>query len=256
MNFSGIYQEEQFYEGEQISWIDLSDISGTNCYCDGDAQAQILERMEKYPVSGIYFIDSGNYHYMSRIRAAKITEPFRLLVFDHHTDMQDASLGGDILSCGNWAKKVLQENPYLQKLVLIGQEKKVLDKLQSGARQQETDGKLVEISYEELKNGKAHEKIKELPDEVPVYISIDKDVLDEKYAVTNWDQGKMSMGMLEQILKTLVTEYDVIGVDICGMYPEENSLPEYLRAERVNIRSDEELYRFLQKNLFCWASHK
>ena len=86
--------------------------------------------------------------------------------------------------------------------------------------------------------------------------SIDKDVLDEKYAVTNWDQGKMSMGMLEQILKTLVTEYDVIGVDIWGMYPEENSLPEYLRAERVNIRSDEELYRFLQKNLFCWASHK
>ena len=171
------------------------------------------------------------------------------MLIDHHTDMQDASLGGDILSCGNWAKKVLQENPYLQRLVLIGQEKKVLDKLQSGARQQETDGKLVEISYEELKNGKAHEKIKELSDEVPVYISIDKDVLDEKYAVTNWDQGKMSMGMLEQILKTLVTEYDVIGVDICGMYPEENSLPEYLRAERVNIRSDEELYRFLQMSL-------
>ena len=178
-----------------------------------------------------------------------IKEPFTLVLIDHHTDMQDASLGGDILSCGNWAKKVLQENPYLQRLVLIGQEKKALDKLQSGARQQETDGKLVEISYEELKNGKAHEKIKKLPDEVPVYISIDKDVLDEKYAVTNWDQGKMSMGMLEQILKTLVTEYDVIGVDICGMYPEENSLPEYLRAERVNIRSDEELYRFLQMSL-------
>ena len=46
MDFSGIYQEEQFYEGEQISWIDLSDISGTNCYCDGDAQSQILDRME------------------------------------------------------------------------------------------------------------------------------------------------------------------------------------------------------------------
>ena len=59
----------------------------------------------------------------------------------------------------------------------------------------------------------------------------------------------------DQVFKTLVTEYDVIGVDICGMYPEENSLPEYLRAERVNIRSDEELYRFLQKNLFCWSSH-
>ena len=75
MDFSGIYQNEQFYEGEQISWIDLSDISGTNCYCDGDAQAQILERMEKYPVSGIYFIDSGNYHYMSRIGAGRGEKP-------------------------------------------------------------------------------------------------------------------------------------------------------------------------------------
>ena len=75
MDFSGIYQEEQFYEGEQISWIELSDISGTNCYCDGDAQTQILERMEKYPVSGIYFIDSGNYHYMSRIGIGRVKEP-------------------------------------------------------------------------------------------------------------------------------------------------------------------------------------
>ncbi len=239
-----------------LEWHDCSAIGGSRLYCSRDAEEKIKALIAPAGVSGIHFIDSGDYHYISKIMTDFIKEPFTMVLIDHHTDMQDASLGGDILSCGNWAKKVLQKNPYLQKLVLIGQEKKVLDKLQSGARQQETDGKLVEISYEELKNGKAHEKIKELPDEVPVYISIDKDVLDEKYAVTNWDQGKMSMGMLEQILKTLVTEYDVIGVDICGMYPEENSLPEYLRAERVNIRSDEELYRFLQKNLFCWASHK
>lgn len=234
-----------------LEWHDCSAIGGSRLYCSRDAGKKIKALIAPAGVSGIHFIDSGDYHYISKIMTDFIKEPFTLVLIDHHTDMQDASLGGDILSCGNWAKKVLQENPYLQRLVLIGQEKKMLDKLQSGARQQETDGKLVEISYEELKNGKAHEKIKELPDEVPVYISIDKDVLDEKYAVTNWDQGKMSMGMLEQILKTLVTEYDVIGVDICGMYPEENSLPEYLRAERVNIRSDEELYRFLQKISFA-----
>ena len=232
-----------------LEWHDCSAIGGSRLYCSRDAEEKIKALIAPAGVSGIHFIDSGDYHYISKIMTDFIKEPFTLVLIDHHTDMQDASLGGGILSCGNWAKKVLQKNPYLQKLVLIGQEKKVLDKLQSGARQQETDGKLVEISYEELKNGKAHEKIKELPDEVPVYMSIDKDVLDEKYAVTNWDQGKMSMGMLEQILKTLVTEYDVIGVDICGMYPEENSLPEYLRAERVNIRSDEELYRFLQMSL-------
>ena len=234
-----------------LEWHDCSAIGGSRLYCSRDAEEKIKALIAPAGVSGIHFIDSGDYHYISKIMTDFIKEPFTLVLIDHHTDMQDASLGGDILSCGNWAKKVLQENPYLQRLVLIGQEKKVLDKLQSGARQQETDGKLVEISYEELKNGKAHEKIKELPDEVPVYISIDKDVLDEKYAVTNWDQGKMSMGMLEQILKTLVTEYDVIGVDICGMYPEENSLPEYLRAERVIYGAMRNCIGFCKKIFFA-----
>ncbi len=145
-----------------LEWHDCSAIGGSRLYCSRDAEEKIKALIAPAGVSGIHFIDSGDYHYISKIMTDFIKEPFTLVLIDHHTDMQDASLGGDILSCGNWAKKVLQENPYLQKLVLIGQEKKALDKLQSGARQQETDGKLVEISYEELKNGKAHEKIKEL----------------------------------------------------------------------------------------------
>ena len=157
-----------------LEWHDCSAIGGSRLYCSRDAGKKIKALIAPAGVSGIHFIDSGDYHYISKIMTDFIKEPFTLVLIDHHTDMQDASLGGDILSCGNWAKKVLQENSYLQKLVLIGQEKKVLDKLQSGARQQETDGKLVEISYEELKNGKAHEKIKELPDEVPVYTTRNK----------------------------------------------------------------------------------
>ena len=140
-----------------LEWHDCSAIGGSRLYCSRDAEEKIKALIAPAGVSGIHFIDSGDYHYISKIMTDFIKEPFTLVLIDHHTDMQDASLGGDILSCGNWAKKVLQKNPYLQKLVLIGQEKKVLDKLQSGARQQETDGKLVEISYEELKNGKAHE---------------------------------------------------------------------------------------------------
>ena len=128
-----------------LEWHDCSAIGGSRLYCSRDAEEKIKALIAPVGVSGIHFIDSGDYHYISKIMTDFIKEPFTLVLIDHHTDMQDASLGGDILSCGNWAKKVLQENPYLQKLVLIGQEKKMLDKLQSGARQQETDGKLVEI---------------------------------------------------------------------------------------------------------------
>ena len=142
-----------------LEWHDCSAIGGSRLYCSRDAEEKIKALIAPVGVSGIHFIDSGDYHYISKIMTDFIKEPFTLVLIDHHTDMQDASLGGDILSCGNWAKKVLQENPYLQRLVLIGQEKKALDKLQSGARQQETDGKLVEIGndvymqYEKTKDG-------------------------------------------------------------------------------------------------------
>ena len=50
----------------------------------------------------------------------------------------------------------------------------------------------------------------------PVYISIDKDVPLPKTAVTNWDQGRMTMAQLESILLHIFNNEEVIGVDICG----------------------------------------
>lgn len=35
---------------------------------------------------------------------------------------------------------------------------------------------------------------------LPVYISIDKDILDKQYTETNWSQGNMSLPMLERLL--------------------------------------------------------
>lgn len=32
MDFSGIYKGEQFFEGEKVSWLDVREIPGTNCY--------------------------------------------------------------------------------------------------------------------------------------------------------------------------------------------------------------------------------
>ena len=108
-----------------LEWHDCSAIGGSRLYCSRDAEEKIKALIAPAGVSGIHFIDSGDYHYISKIMTDFIKEPFTLVLIDHHTDMQDASLGGDILSCGNWAKKVLQENPYLQRLVLIGQEEAI-----------------------------------------------------------------------------------------------------------------------------------
>ena len=56
---------------------------------------------------------------MSRLWLELVTEPFDLLVFDHHTDMQEPAFGG-ILSCGGWVRAALEELPLLHRVYLAG----------------------------------------------------------------------------------------------------------------------------------------
>ena len=85
MNFTGVYENQEFYQDLGAVWLELGDIQGTNCYCDEEAEATIKERISLMEPSGIHFLDSGNYHYVSKIWLDKIEEEFELLVFDHHT---------------------------------------------------------------------------------------------------------------------------------------------------------------------------
>ena len=89
LNLSGIYKEEKFWlqgngnserceQISEISWVDAQDISGTNCYCDEEAAAEINRRTENVPVAGIHFIDSGNYHYITRLWIGRIQRAFPL----------------------------------------------------------------------------------------------------------------------------------------------------------------------------------
>ena len=119
MNFSGIYREEEFWKNRQVSWIELQDVCGTNCYCDEEAIAEINKRTENYPTAGIHFIDSGNYHYMTRLWLTRMDQPFCLLVYDNHTDMQPPAFGG-ILSCGGWIAAALEELENLKYVILVG----------------------------------------------------------------------------------------------------------------------------------------
>ena len=109
MNFTHVYEQERFINDIHFQWIDCTDLNGTNCYCDAEAAKVIRQRMAPYLPEGIHFIDSGNYHYISKFWTDKIKTPFSLVVFDHHPDMQP-SLFDNLMSCGCWVKKVLDTN--------------------------------------------------------------------------------------------------------------------------------------------------
>lgn len=217
MNFSGIYKQQQFWQtGEiqrNISWVEVQELPGSNCYCDGDAMETLRQKLEEFDADGIHFIDSGNYHYMSRIWLEKLNTPFRLVVFDNHTDMQPPTFGG-LLSCGGWVAASLEELPLLKEVILVGPDQEAFDQTEPTLRE-----KVRFLSREKLREMTLEEKVsffKELTAELPTYLSVDKDVLCPKEASTTWSQGEMTLEELCQFVKILLEKQDILGMDVCG----------------------------------------
>ena len=121
---------------------------------------------------------------MTEIMTSQIQKEFQLVVFDHHTDMQKPMIE-HMTSCGDWAEKVLETNPWLQQLVLIGQQAKDIEQLYREndglMNRKEISEKLLTFSAEEIHTREDKNKISKIKKNLPVYISIDKDILDKQY---------------------------------------------------------------------------
>ena len=206
VSLSGIYEHEGFHRNrEGLRFIDCTDIRGTNGYCDAAAEealkvrvgmmsssddntgdgstVQCINAQRTAPLCCLHFIDHGNYHYLSKLNTDALREPFHLVVFDHHTDMQEPAFGG-LLSCGSWVKDVLETNPYVRGVTLIGP-----------------------IDTEDRPS---------VLSEYPLYISLDKDVLSPTEVLTNWDQGSMTTDELFAHLDDLFAHHRILGIDVCG----------------------------------------
>lgn len=251
LDFTHVYEDETVRDREQFQWIDCSDIEESHLYCSPSAYEEIRKRIELFGISGIHFIDSGNYHYVTKIMTDFLKEPFVLVCFDHHTDMQKPMVEG-MTSCGDWAGQVLGENTYLRQLVLIGPPQRDIDGIEIGKPQSQNiqtgeKDKLLTFSEEELQNGTAKAKVAQIKEGLPFYISIDKDVLSRRFTETNWNQGDMTLPMLEHLLQFFLQKGKVCGVDICGECRMDMPLPEYLEAEEINGETNVELYRYIRK---------
>ena len=102
-SLSGIYESEG-YAWEQAGKIwDLRELRGTDGYLDPETEqfleAELGRKKETKELPRIRLLDSGNYHYMSKLLLGLEKEDLFLAVFDHHTDMQPPALL-PVLSCG------------------------------------------------------------------------------------------------------------------------------------------------------------
>lgn len=269
LDFTHVYCDEYIKDIDRFRYIDCSDIEETDMYCSKEANKRIWEKIKPYGIQGIHYIDSGNYHYISKIITDHIDEPFGLVMYDHHTDMQIPMVPG-MMSCGDWAGQALSQNKNLRQLVIVGPPEKDIDQTLESYNGSQS-GRLLIFSAEDLHGGLFENKLKLIRTDLPLYISIDKDVLGTEDCETNWSQGNMSIGGLERLLGVFlggqgeeinsdacrnderyagdIRHSRILGVDICGEIQTDIPVPEYLEAEEKNEKVNIELFRFISKHV-------
>ena len=246
---------------EQAAYVDLSALSGVNGYCSEEAAEEFRKAIRKSsstgtqqepqgstssavlkkPCSGIHLFGSGNYHYISKFFLETIEEPFNLLLIDNHPDMEAPEF--PLLSCGSWVLDSLRELPNLRQVYMAGVRPDLLaDCLKSEGAPFVDRVTLLKTdtdsagANENSSSGKQPVPLSAIPDDLPLYISIDKDALSTEYALTDWDQGNMTLNEMGTIL-TATRSHELLGADICGdsRTAVDNSLNAASTASILNI---------------------
>lgn len=190
--------------------LDFSSLEGTFCYCSAESARRIREKLSLIPLRSLHLLGSGDYHYVSLFFLERVSAPFELLLFDNHPDDQPAAFGGDLLSCGSWVRNA-RRLPMLKASFHI---------------------RHIEDMKQAASGG------------LPVYLSIDLDVLSEKYVRTSWNQGDMSPGELFASLSSVVAERDILGADLCGGLSGTQAGTDADRAKNARMyRQVEEFFR-------------
>lgn len=274
-DFTGVYAEQAFMQelrataetSKDVRWLDCTKIVGTDCYCDDDAIKEINELIDNAESSSksecnriienrdnstnapdIHFFDNGNYHYMSKLWTDRVQEPFTLIVFDHHPDMQPPRFGG-ILSCGGWVKEVLDNNKFVQNVIIIGVKDELVETVREELSQSGEANILEKVTF--IKKSELNTLssfVSRLSSQHSLYISIDKDALSPTYAATNWDQGSLTLDALKDCITALTTGHKILGIDICGERAHDFEGDEHhtvQEADSLNSELNRELVEFL-----------
>ena len=197
------------------------------------------------------FMGSGDFHHITTLLLSAALErevsPVTIIHFDNHPDWVRYKGG---MHCGSWVNQAL-ENKKVEKVITVGVTSKDLKNPDwKGANLNlMTDGKLELFPFKAKPSrvkqtygtgaGYVQEKkliywrnIEQIGEDNfsemllariktnNVYITIDKDVLSHEDALTNWDQGVMSLPFLLSMLAKIGEKHKLIGADVTGDYSE------------------------------------
>ncbi len=206
----------------------------------------------RYPQPWLMFFGSGDFHHVTLVlleTLPKMLQPVTLVLIDHHPDW---FVSPPRYHCGNWVAGALRL-PGVNSVVLVGQGSADLaghqfwfapfgdlcrgrlqlipyatSRIRVPLRWPATvDGVAssirrwygVELYFDTIAAHGITQVFDGLAERLSgcrVYLSIDKDCLQHQFAITDWDQGQLSLDDLLKGIQRLQRSVQIVGIDVCG----------------------------------------
>ena len=193
----------------------------------------------------LHLLGSGDFHHLAAVLMERARDPITVVHIDNHPDWVRLA---PRWHCGSWVNRALRL-PRVARVITLGvcSDDLVRPDLKGGNLPALVSGKLVLFPWQHApsrvwrhipdgpgrrwQNGHifwqnlAETSLETALDAIicqictdAVWLSIDKDVLDEREALTNWDQGLMPLSVLLQIVAAVGARKCIVGADICGEF--------------------------------------
>ena len=203
---------------------------------------------ERIPMSNgptITLLGSGDFHHLAVLAMEQAVEPITIVHFDNHPDWVRLA---PRWHCGSWVNRALAL-PHVRRVVTIGPcsddlvrpeikggnlraldegrialfpwhhaPSRVWGRHRDGAGHRYADGALHWRNLDERTAEENREMIMAQIETNAIWITIDKDVLSEAEALTNWDQGEMPLKAIVELIAAVGAKHRIVGADICGEY--------------------------------------
>jgi arginase family enzyme len=235
LDFDGsVARQPDFLSQVEATTVDLTALGPAARLWPDRAQAAAIRRaLDPEQRAAITFLGSGDYHYVSALLLEQFTEPVTLVVFDHHPDWDRLP---PRYGCGAWVSRALGQKNVSQ-VVLVGNASADLSfpAVVTGSLGALRDRRLLQLPaaaprrqvwpwsglpWREL----GADPVRTLAGVIAglacrrVYVSIDKDCLTAPFALTNWEEGSLTLELLLSLLQTLRRECEIVGLDVTGEY--------------------------------------
>ena len=154
----------------------------------------------------LHFFDEAAFHFLTKFFLEELKEDFVLLLFDHQADLKKGE--GDGLSHRSWLREVMLRVPHCKGILLLGTPEKekagINDALMSLSKEYEEvpdagksyrdpilNTSLYCFTDMDFQTGRAQAHIPRLLKllNLPLYCSMDKEILSERFTEKEFDEG-------------------------------------------------------------------